>query len=143
VRTDLTTFGKVIGGGLAVGAFGGRADVMELFDPRRPNHIPQSGTFNANAATMAAGVTAMELLTPGAIAGINAAGEKLREGLRSVLDEAGVETVVTGAGSLAQVHFIRGPVTDYRSAAPGRRSGVWRWLHLALLNRGIMVAPRG
>ncbi|MBI4421618.1 MAG: aspartate aminotransferase family protein, partial [Gemmatimonadetes bacterium] len=143
VRPDLTTFGKLIGGGIAVGAFGGRADVMDAFDPRRPDHIPQSGTFNANAATLAAGLAALDLLTADAIARINAQGERLRAELQSVLDDAGVRGHVTGAGSLAHVHLVDGRVTDYRSAAQGRRSTAWRWLHLALLNRGVMVAPRG
>jgi glutamate-1-semialdehyde 2,1-aminomutase len=143
VSPDLTTFGKVIGGGLAIGAFGGRADVMALFDPRRQGYIPQSGTFNGNAATLAAGVTSLELLTPEAIARINQQGTQLRAELQATLADAQLQAHVTGAGSLAHVHLADGPVRDYRSAARGHRSAVWRWLHLALLNRGVMVAPRG
>ena len=143
VRPDLTTFGKVIGGGLPVGAFGGRADIMALFDPRRAGHVSQSGTFNGNAATVVAGVVALELLDAEAIARINALGERLREELQATLDEAGVPARMTGRGSLMQVHFTDGPVQDYRDAARGKAKGVAHWLHLALLNRGIYPASRG
>ena len=143
VRPDLTTFGKVIGGGLPVGAFGGRADVMELFDPRRSKHIPQSGTFNGNAATLAAGLETLELLTGEAIARINAQGAALRASLQAALEAAGARGQVTGLGSLSHVHFTDRPVRDYRSAARGRRPTLWRCLHLALMNRGLFVAPRG
>src|SRR5262245_23549164 len=83
IRPDLTTLGKIIGGGLAVGAFGGRADVMNFYDPRggggRINH---GGTFNANPLTMAGGVATMEQLTPAAYATLDALGDRLRDGVR-------------------------------------------------------------
>src|SRR5262245_9369036 len=83
IRPDLTTLGKIIGGGLAVGAFGGRADVMNYYDPRggggRINH---GGTINANPLTMAGGVSMMEQLTPAAHATLDALGERLRDGVR-------------------------------------------------------------
>src|SRR5438046_7761528 len=64
VTPDLTTLGKIIGGGLPVAAFGGRADIMELLDPRRTPNLPQGGTYNGNPLGMAAGVAAMKELTP-------------------------------------------------------------------------------
>src|SRR5207247_7863944 len=64
ITPDLTTIGKIIGGGLAVGAFGGRADVMEVCDPSRPGAIPHYGTFNGHPATMAGGIASLELVTP-------------------------------------------------------------------------------
>ena len=67
VTPDLTTLGKIIGGGLPVGALGGRADVMALFDPRRDDRIGHGGTFNANPLTMAAGLATLDELTPGAL----------------------------------------------------------------------------
>ena len=87
VRPDLTTMGKIIGGGLPVGAFGGRADVMEVFDPRSPHHLHHSGTFNGNLMTMAAGCVTLDLLTHCEIERINALGERLADGLRRSLAE--------------------------------------------------------
>src|SRR4029450_6750688 len=81
VRPDLTTMGKIIGGGLPVGAFGGRADVMAVFDPRPPRHLHHSGTFNGNLMTMAAGSLTLDLLTQREIERIDALGERLADGV--------------------------------------------------------------
>jgi glutamate-1-semialdehyde 2,1-aminomutase len=83
IEPDLTTFAKIIGGGFPVGAFGGAADVMNQFDPTRPEPLWQSGTFNGNLITMTAGVAAMEAHPTAEVARINALGERLRQGLRS------------------------------------------------------------
>ena len=141
VRPDLTTFAKIIGGGFPVGAFGGRASVMEQFDPLRPAPLWQSGTFNGNLITMVAGVAAMEAYTPAEVDRINALGERLRDGLRSALEEADVPAAVTGYGSFANVHLGRPVVHTYRDAALVDK-GLARLLHLALLLEGIYVAPR-
>ncbi len=141
VRPDLTTFAKIIGGGFPVGAFGGRAAVMEQFDPSRPDPLWQSGTFNGNLITMAAGVAAMEAYTAPEVARINALGERLRTGLRELLREDEVVAAVTGYGSFASVHLGVRDVRNYRDAALSDK-GVSRLLHLALLLEGIYVAPR-
>ena len=96
IRPDLVTLGKAIGGGLPVGAFGGRADVMALFDPHRPDPLEHGGTFTANPPTMRAGLAALELLTPAEIGRINALGDRLRAGVAAL----GLE--VHGRGSLAR-----------------------------------------
>lgn len=141
VYPDLTAFGKIIGGGLPVGAFGGRKDIMSLFAP--PGHrMVQSGTYNANPLTMAAGLKALLLLTGAEIARINMLGEKLSDGLRSVLDEMQVHAQVTGQGSLHTLHFTPQPVTNYRSMA-SKHAELHRLLHLGLINRGIFTAKRG
>lgn len=139
---DLTTLGKIIGGGLPVGAFGGREDVMAAFDPasRRPVH--HSGTFAGNAATMAAGLAALSLLTPETLLRLNTLGDALRASLRDVLRSLGQAAQVTGAGSLASVHFTDTPVRDYRSALTADRARAAA-LHLALLNRGIFSRAGG
>ncbi len=67
IRPDLTSFGKIIGGGLPVGAFGGRADVMAIYDPSRPGTIAHSGTYNGNATTMAAGLATLRLFDGAAV----------------------------------------------------------------------------
>ncbi len=141
VRPDLTAFGKIIGGGLPVGAFGGRAEVMALFAPPNPRMI-QSGTYNANPLTMAAGLTALQLLTVDEIARINALGESLAEGIRHALLEVGIAGQVTGIGSLHTVHLTFQPVRDYRSMATSYKEA-HRLLHLGLLNRGVFSAKRG
>jgi glutamate-1-semialdehyde 2,1-aminomutase len=97
LEPDLVTLGKTIGGGLPVGAVGGREDVMALTDPRRPGYVEHGGTFTANPLTMRAGLAAMELLDGGEIARINRLGDRLREEL------AALSHRVNGRGSLLRV----------------------------------------
>lgn len=141
VKPDLTVLGKTIGGGFPVGAFGGRADVMDLYDPRRADRIAHSGTFNGNPVTMAAGLAALELLTPERLRHIDDLGSRLATGFQEALDHAGIAAHVTRAGSLAQIHLTEGPVRDYRSAARTDRR-LRALLHLALLNRGVFCGSR-
>jgi glutamate-1-semialdehyde 2,1-aminomutase len=141
VRPDLTAFAKIIGGGFPVGGFGGRAAVMEQFDPLRPAPLWQSGTFNGNLITMAAGVAAMEAYTAAEVARINALGGRLREGLRDVLAASGVLGTVTGYGSFASLHLGVEDVRTYRDAAHADK-GLARLMHLSLLLEGVFVAPR-
>lgn len=141
VRPDLTTFAKIIGGGFPVGGFGGRASVMEQFDPLRPSPLWQSGTFNGNLITMVAGVAAMEAYGPEEVARINALGDRLRVGLREALANADVIGTVTGYGSFVGLHLGTTMVRTYRDAAATDK-GLSRLLHLALLLEGIYVAPR-
>jgi glutamate-1-semialdehyde 2,1-aminomutase len=131
VTPDLTTFGKLIGGGLPIGAFGGR-----------PDRISQSGTFNGNTCAMAAGLVTLSLLTSEEIARINSLGEKLRAGLTGILQSAGLHGEAAGIGSLTQVHFVRGPL---RNAADTAGAPKWATplLHLGLMNRGVLTASRG
>lgn len=136
VHPDLTSFAKIIGGGFPVGAFGGRTDIMALYDPRNVR-VSHSGTFNGNPVTMAAGRVAMEHLTPDRIAHANALGDSLRRGLSEVLDEQRLHGQVTGIGSLVGIHLTAQPVTNHlgaNSARPELKDA----LHLALINRGIL-----
>jgi glutamate-1-semialdehyde 2,1-aminomutase len=141
VRPDLMTLGKIVGGGLPVGAFGGRADIMDLYAPPDPTLV-QSGTFNANPLTMAAGLAGMRLLDRSAIEALDLHGRRFEEGLRKAIADAGIEATVTGMGSLWTLHFTAGPVTDYRSKAAGDPEKQRRF-HLELLVRGVFSAPRG
>jgi glutamate-1-semialdehyde 2,1-aminomutase len=142
VTPDLTTFGKLIGGGLPVGAFGGRAALLDLYDPRAAAVLGHHGTFNGNALTMAAGIVSLDLLTAEEVARINALGARLADGLRSQVAAHGLDAVVTEAGSLVQVHFEAGPVmrcgADLR---PG--SALLARFHREALEEGVYVAPRG
>jgi len=142
VTPDLTTFGKLIGGGLPIGAFGGRSEVMAHFDPARADHISHSGTFNGNTCSMVAGQVTLSLLTSQEIARINALGHRLRDGLNDILRSVGVPGYAAGFGSLTQLHFVPGPI---RNASDTARAPKWatQLLHLGLLNRGVLTASRG
>jgi glutamate-1-semialdehyde 2,1-aminomutase len=141
VRPDLTCFGKIIGGGLPVGAFGGRADVMATYDPTRPGTIVHSGTYNGNAATMAAGIATLELLTREAIDQLNRMGDELRARLNAAIARQGVDALVNGTGSVMQLHFMAPPLRTAGDAARADRRSL-KLMHLGLLSRGVFSASR-
>ena len=142
VEPDLTALGKIIGGGLAAGAVGGRGELMEQLDPRRPNFIGHSGTFNGNPLTAAAGCVSLDLLDTVAIERINALGSRFAEGLRALFEGTGIEGQVTQCGSLLQIHLeVAGPVHSFRDINPG--SAFLKRLHRAALEQGIFFAGRG
>src|SRR5207253_8292487 len=114
VTPDLTTLGKIIGGGLPVAAFGGRADVMELMDPRRSPNLGQGGTYNGNPLGMAAGLAAMTELTQDVYEELNRKGARVCEQLTEVLATHGLRAQVNGVGSLSASQFSDQPVVDYR-----------------------------
>jgi glutamate-1-semialdehyde 2,1-aminomutase len=143
IAPDLTTLGKIIGGGLAVGAFGGRAEVMNYYDPRGGRaRLNQGGTFNANPLTMAGGVATMEQLTPEAYAKLDALGDRLRSGVRRVLRRRGYPGQITGTGSLFWLHHTRRRLSDFRSARPDDPQAPLRTF-MALINEGMLVTQRG
>jgi len=143
VRPDLTTLGKIIGGGLAVGAFGGRAEVMNFYDPRGgKGRINHGGTFNANPLTMAGGIATMEQLTPEAYARLDALGDRLRDGVRRLLRKRGYPGQITGVGSLFWLHHTRKKLSDYRSARPDDPQALARTF-LGLINEGVLLSQRG
>lgn len=145
VTPDLTALGKIIGGGLPVGATGGRADVMAVFDLTRPPlRVEHGGTYNANPMTMAAGLACMRQMTPDAYTHLSRLGDQLRTGLRDALNDAGVPGQVQGQGSLAALTFMTDPVTSYRDLKSRdhdrRKVGL---LHRHLLNHGVQIVPYG
>ncbi|MGH3106450.1 MAG: aspartate aminotransferase family protein, partial [Rubrobacteraceae bacterium] len=142
VRPDLTTMGKIIGGGLPVGAFGGREEVMSVFDPRLPDHLHHSGTFNGNLMTMAAGCVALDLLARDNIERLNALGERLANGLRQIFSQRKeLRAVVLNCGSLVHVNFeTEGEVRNYSDL--NLDSPVMAAFHLAALDEGAYFAPR-
>ncbi len=143
IQPDLTTFGKIIGGGLPVGAFGGRADIMNFYDPRRGGaRISHGGTFNANPVTMAAGVATLGALTPEAYERLDALGERLRGGVMRLLAATRRKGQVSGAGSLFWLHWTAEPLVDYRSTRPKDAEAPMR-VFLGLLNEGVLLTQRG
>jgi glutamate-1-semialdehyde 2,1-aminomutase len=145
VRPDLTAFGKIIGGGFPVGAIGGRADVMAVFDPTRGKPaLPHGGTFSANPVTMRAGEAAMRLLDHEAFVRLEKAGEFVRGAIDAAFAQAGSAGRTTGLGSLLKVHFTDRAVRDYRSAhpRPEEAARLARFIH-GLLDRGVIAASYG
>ena len=145
IDPDLTTLGKIVGGGFPVGAIGGRAEVMAVFDPRHGKPaLPHAGTFSANPVTMRAGLTAMQLLNNAAFAHLDAMGEKVRADINDAFRRSDVPGGAVGLGSLLKIHFSSRPIRDYRSAYMTeeeiRRQAVF---HLGLLNRGVLAASYG
>ena len=143
IEPDLTTLGKYLGGGLSLGAFGGRRDLMERYDPRRPDRFNHPGTFNNNVLSMAAGIAGLrDVYTAEAATALNARGDALRTRLNALLHERRLPAQMTGQGSLMNLHFTDQPIEN---AADARQSdGRLRELvHLELLLRGIYTARRG
>jgi glutamate-1-semialdehyde 2,1-aminomutase len=143
IRPDLTTLGKYIGGGSSFGAFGGRADVMQLFDPARPGALPHAGTFNNNVISMAAGHAGLtQVYTPEVADRHTARGDGLRGELAQVFRAAGAPFQVTGVGSLLTVHPTTAPVKSPSDLSHGDPR-LLELLFLDLLERGYYIAPRG
>lgn len=117
VQPDLTTLGKIIGGGFPVGALAGKDQFMSVLDPARNDlPFPWSGTFSANPMTMTAGHVAMEMYDRKAIDRINDLGELARRRIADTISASGLSFCVTGAGSMFRIHPKANPPTEYRSA---------------------------
>ena len=142
VTPDMTCFGKVIGGGMPVGAFGGRDDIMALYDPSKgPPRVQHAGTFNGNPMTAAAGIATLELLTPEVYAELEEKGDYLRARLRKLFSEVEAPMGVTGVASLFALQFTPDPVTDYRSFAKNDKK-MTRTMFVGLLNEGFLMSNR-
>jgi len=140
ITPDLTTYGKVVGGGFPVGAFGGRADIMNLLDNTRgPTGFFQSGTFSAHPVALAAGLATLQQLTPAAFARLNGLGERLREGLEGLAERIDTPLQAVVAGSLFGLHFTENAVTTYRGMARADK-GMAHRVFLALLEEGYYLS---
>lgn len=145
VEADITCLGKIIGGGFPVGATGGRAEVMQVFDPSAGKPaVPQGGTFSANPMTMRCGLAAMELLDQAAFAHLDRLGDRARDGIGRAFRDAGIAGQTTGRGSLLKFHFTDAPITSYRSAQPdAAANAMLARFNIELLNRGVLMAGYG
>ena len=139
ITPDLTSLGKIIGGGFAVGAFGGRQDIMELYDPTKGPKVTHAGTFNANPVTMVAGAVTLEHLTPDVYRDLAELTELLRQGIRRVCSDLEVPVQVTGLGSLFGIHFTGQPIVNYRDIA-AEDAALRGQVFLGLMNEGILMA---
>jgi glutamate-1-semialdehyde 2,1-aminomutase len=143
VKPDLTTFGKYIGGGMSFGAFGGRAEIMDLFDPRRADALPHAGTFNNNVLTMTAGLTGLtDVYTPEVAVALNRRGDTLRDRLNALCLEEDVPVQFTGIGSMLAVHIMRGPIRSPEDAAKADPK-LKELFFFDMLAQGIWLARRG
>lgn len=139
ITPDMTALGKIIGGGFAVGAFGGRRDIMVQYDPTEGPSVSHAGTFNGNPVTMLAGAVTLDQLTPEVYRRLAELTEELRKGLRSVCADLEVPVQVTGLGSLFGIHFTEGEVRGYRDVAAGN-SALRHQMFLGLMNEGFLTA---
>jgi glutamate-1-semialdehyde 2,1-aminomutase len=143
ITPDMTTFGKYIAGGMSFGAFGGREDIMAVFDGHRPDSLPHAGTFNNNVLSMTAGCVAMgEIFDAAAAEALWARGERLRGELNLVLRQAGTVMHFTGLGSMMQPHFREGPVLRPYKAST-EEDQLRELFFFDMLAAGIYVARRG
>lgn len=141
---DLTAMGKIIGGGFPIGATGGKAEVMGVFDPgTKGPRILSGGTFSANPVSMTAGLAAMQAMDRPAFAGLEDMGTRLRSRLTHVFKKSGQRGQVTGDGSLFRLMLVDRPLRNYRDTIePGIDARSYR-LFMALLDAGIMVNDNG
>jgi glutamate-1-semialdehyde 2,1-aminomutase len=143
VIPDMTTLGKYIGGGMSFGAFGGRRDIMELFDPTKPDSLPHAGTFNNNVLTMAAGVAGYgEVYTPEAAKELNDRGDRIRERLNTICRKAGVEFQFSGIGSMMTAHATTRPIRNAADLASSNQDAK-ELFYFDMVAAGIWIARRG
>jgi glutamate-1-semialdehyde 2,1-aminomutase len=139
VRPDITTLGKIIGGGLPVGAYGASREIMERIAPA--GDIYQAGTLSGNPLAMTAGlVTLRRLRDPSVYERLERAGKRLCAGLREVARELRVETTTNRVGSMWTTFFTKKPVADWATASKSNRNLYGRFFH-AMLDEGIYLAP--
>lgn len=139
VVPDLTTFGKIIGGGMPVGAYGGRRELMSQVAPAGP--VYQAGTLSGNPVAMAAGLAMLELVqAPGFHARLAATAARLCEGLEAAAREAGVAVTTNRVGAMFGLFFTSGKVETYAQATACDTAAFNRFFH-AMLGRGVFLAP--
>jgi glutamate-1-semialdehyde 2,1-aminomutase len=143
ISPDLTCLGKLIGGGFPLGAFGGRSNIMAMFDPSRGRpQIPHPGSYNANPISLLASATTLELLTGEMIQLLNLRGESLRRQMRVAFGEFDLPAQVTGLGSLFAIHLTSQPVKSYRDTLRADADLRHR-VFLSLFKEGVLIDPRG
>jgi len=140
VRADLTCLGKILGGGLPVGAYGGRSDLMARIAPDGP--VYQAGTLSGNPLAMAAGKAMLDSLTPAVYAKLEKAAVELERGMNAAARKVGVEdrVVINRVGSILTPFFTAGPVLNFDDAKTSDLEAFRKWFH-ALLAGGVFVAP--
>jgi glutamate-1-semialdehyde 2,1-aminomutase len=145
----MVTLGKYVGGGMTIGAFGGKAEIMERFDPSRPDALPHGGTFNNNVLAMAAGHAAFtQVLTTEALDAMNALGDDLRTRSNALAAKHGLPVQMTGIGSIFGLHFHKGPIRNIHDLDAGEQgrerelTALKKLFQLDMFARGFYVTRR-
>lgn len=139
VTPDVTTMGKVIGGGMPVGAYGGRRDIMELVAPAGPMY--QAGTLSGNPLAMAAGIKTLEILQrPGGYEHMERLSKKLMDGILAAGKAAGHDVCGGSIRGMFGFFFCKGPVTCFEEATASDTEKFGRW-HRGMLEEGVYLAP--
>jgi len=139
IRPDLTTLGKIVGGGMPVGAFGGRRDIMEKLAPLGP--VYQAGTLSGNPVAMAAGLATLDgIAKPGFHARLAASTSRLADGLEGAARAAGIAATANRVCGMFGLFFNAGPVTNYREVMASDAALFRRWFH-GMLEAGVYLAP--
>lgn len=141
VIPDLTSLGKIIGGGTPVGAFGGKKEIMQMYDPRE-KQMYHSGTFNGNALTMAAGFASMQAYDQKMVDHVNRLGSSFKQGMLDIYSELGLNMQVSGCGSIYNILFTDKKVSNYRDVV-GSHEVLNKLLTMSLLNKNVFNAERG
>ncbi len=143
VTPDLTTVGKVVGGGLPIGVFGGKAEIMNIFCHEKTDKpLYHSGTFNGYETVMQAGYAALSKYDETAVAYVNKLGDRLQKGLLHSFKSNGLNIQSNQIGSLLNLHFVNEPITTAEQVLESVEQ-LHTLMHLSLLNKGIFTIPRG
>ncbi len=143
VTPDLTTVGKVVGGGLPIGVFGGKEEFMNIFcHENTKTPLYHSGTFNGYETLMQAGYAALFKYDENAVAGINALGDRFQEGLLKIFASNGLKIQSNQIGSLLNLHFYNEPISRAEQVLESVEQ-LHTLMHLSLLNKGVFTIPRG
>ncbi len=140
IDPDIMTFGKVIGGGFPVGAFGGKERIMQAYGDSTDLHISHSGTFNANTATVTAGLATLEAFDEAAVERLNGLGEALTAGVEDILDDRSLDVQFHCPASIFKFYFTPDPVDNYRDSL-GAHEAIEERLFFELMDEGVRVAP--
>lgn len=138
VTPDLVTLGKILGGGFPMGAFAGKKELMEMIAPS--GNVYQAGTFNGNPISVTAGITTLKNLDKHFYPGMEAKGNKMRQGISDILHDASLDYQVAGLASMFQLYFTTNEVLDYTGAKTANTEKFSQYFH-SLLENGVFIPP--
>jgi glutamate-1-semialdehyde 2,1-aminomutase len=142
VKPDLTSLGKLLGGGFPVGGFGGSREIMAMYDPTKGPKVPQSGTFSSNPVTLTAGYASLSKLKNETYRRLNGYADEIKRKMTAVSSDYRFPIRLTGAASLFNFHFTDHEITNYRGAATSNPILLDNF-YLSMLNEGILMEKRG